>query len=115
MEYENATLFYNKSLELNKITPDKRCSLHCYIGLSRIFLETRNFQDAKEYIEIALQSAQELSANALLYEAYEILSRYYEKLSDFREAYTNFKKFHLIKESVLNSQTHSMLKNQQLR
>jgi serine phosphatase RsbU (regulator of sigma subunit) len=114
MEYENAMLFYNKSLELNKITPDKRCSLHCYIGLSRIFLETRNFQDAKEYIEMALQIAQELSANALLYEAYEILSKYYEKLSDFREAYTNFKKFHLIKESVLNSQTHSMLKNQQL-
>jgi serine phosphatase RsbU (regulator of sigma subunit) len=113
-EHEKALKFYDKCLDLNQAVPDKRCSLHCYIGLSRIYLELKNFDKAKVFIDSALQTAQELNANPLLYEAYEILSKYYESLGNFAEAYESFKKFHQIRESVLNAQTHSKLKNQQI-
>jgi serine phosphatase RsbU (regulator of sigma subunit) len=112
-DFENAKLYYNKSLEYNLNFPDKRCSLHCFLGLSRIFLETNNLEEAKINIDKILQVAQELNANPILYEGYKILSDYYEKLGMTKEAFDSFKKFHKIRESVLNAQTHSMLKNQQ--
>jgi serine phosphatase RsbU (regulator of sigma subunit) len=111
---DKALQYYNKCLEINQVVPDKRCSLHCYIGLSRIYLEAKNHTKAKTYIDSALQTAKELNANPLLYEAYEILSKYYESLGNYPDAYESFKKFHQIRESVLNAQTHSKLKNQQI-
>lgn len=113
-EFDNAKLYYYKSLEYNLSLPDKRCSLHSFLGLSRIFLETNNLEEAKINIDKTLQIAQELNANLILYEGYKILSEYYEKSGMTEEAYDSFKKFHQIRESVLNAQTHSILKNQQV-
>jgi serine phosphatase RsbU (regulator of sigma subunit) len=113
-EYDKAVQYYEKSLELNNKTPDKRCSLHCYLGLSRIFLEINKTNESKSLIDNALKIAEELNANPLLYEAYHILSKYYENLGKTKDAFESFKKFHQIRDSVLNAQTHSMLKNQQM-
>jgi serine phosphatase RsbU (regulator of sigma subunit) len=113
-EREKALEFFNKSLDFNQTLPDKRCSLHCYIGLSRLYLGSQNYDLAKSYVDQAIQTAQELNANPLLYEAYEILATYFENLGDYRQAFECFKKFHQTRESVLNAQTHSKLKNQQV-
>jgi len=113
-DFDTAKLYYNKSLESNLNFPDKRCSLHCFFGLSRIYLKTNNLEEAKINIDKTLQIAEKLNANLILYEGYEILSEYFEKLGMTDEAYASFKKFHQIRESVLNAQTHSILKNQQV-
>ncbi len=77
-------------------------------------LETNDLDNAKGYIDKTLQIAQELNANPILYEGYEILSKYYSLKGNVEDAFESFRKFHQIRESVLNAQTHSMLKNQQL-
>lgn len=113
-EYTESIAYYSKSLENAIKNCDNRCMLHSYLGLGRIYIELNYPSKTKEYVDNAILLAQQLNANPLLYEGYEILSRYYEAIGNMKEAFANFKTYHQLRESVLNAQTHSMLKNQQL-
>jgi serine phosphatase RsbU (regulator of sigma subunit) len=113
-KYTNAIEYYNLSIGLSKDSNDRRCDLQCNLGLGKIFLETGELEKAIDCLKKSKDTATELNAKPILYEALKALSEYYERVGSIEEAYVYYKQYHALKEDVLNTQLHNKLKNQQI-
>jgi serine phosphatase RsbU (regulator of sigma subunit) len=114
-KYDKAIPFYQKSLDLNAKSRNKRSDLQCNLGIGKVLLATEELDKSIIFLNEALCIAKELNSKPLLYEIYEMLSLYYEKTGNEAEAFKSYKQFHKLKEEVLNAQLHNELKNQQVK
>jgi len=111
----NAALkYYLEGIELNKEHGDKRCNLHCFLGIGRIYTKTGDISNGLEYLQKALNNAQALKAKPLIYEIFFSLAECYEKDGKSSEALEYYKKYHELREEILNAETHNKLKHQQI-
>ena len=60
--YKPAISFYRNAIEGSKNQEDKRCQLHCYVGLGRIYLESHELVMAYKNLEAAKKIAKKLKA-----------------------------------------------------
>ena len=104
---------YNLSLNSNATINDKRCDLYCNMGLGRIFSKRKEIT-ALAYIDKAYKIAVNVNAKPLIYEVLQAYSEYYEMLGELSKSLEYYKKFHNLKEEVLNRETHNKIKQQQI-
>ncbi len=112
-DYVEAIKNYEKALDLNKID-DKRCELHCYLGLGSVKSIIAPSRIAEDYLLKAEKIAEGLNSKPILYKIYKTLSELYERLLDIPKAFSYFKKYQETKENVVNAQLQNQLKNKEI-
>ncbi len=111
---DKAIEFYKTSIQMNSSSGDKRCRLHCFLGLAEIYFKKEVLTKVIEYLDQALEIAAELNAKPILFDIHRLYAEYFEKQGNDKVAFEHFKKYHELKEEVLNTQMHNKLKNQQI-
>ncbi len=113
-EPEMALVYYSKSRTLNQQSKDKRLDLHCLIGIGRYRLLIRDTAKGLAELGEALNIALQLNAQPLLYEVHLLLAQMSELEEKTTQALIHYKKYHEVKEAVLNQEAGNRLKNQQI-
>ena len=113
-DLKGAVYHYKESLKLNRSFGEKRLEVQCLLGLGRIYTEQKKKKEGLEYLQRALDLAEELKAKPLLYEVYRALGEFYEKTGDFGKALDQYKLYQKIEREVLSSESRNRLKNQQI-
>jgi len=110
-DYDAASKQYEIALSLNKKHKDKRCNLHCYFGIGTVKSIINPSKIAEGYLLEAIKIAGELDSKRMLYKIYKNLSELYERIKDNTKAFEFYKKYHSIKEEVVNAKMQNKIKN----
>ncbi|MCK4701653.1 MAG: tetratricopeptide repeat protein, partial [Bacteroidales bacterium] len=113
-DLKGAVYHYKESLQLNRSFGEKRLEVQCLLGLGRIYTEQKKKKEGLDYLQRALDLAEELKAKPLLFEVYRALGEFYEKTGDFGKALDFYKLYQKIEREVLSSESRNRLKNQQI-
>jgi tetratricopeptide (TPR) repeat protein len=82
--------------------------------LGKVYLATGEYELARKALYEALTAAQESQMGVLEYQVHESIAQFYEKTGDFSKALEHYKKFHTLKEMVIDSQTNTKIKHMEL-
>jgi serine phosphatase RsbU (regulator of sigma subunit) len=109
-----AIKYYKKGNNLSQKNNNQRCKLQCLLGMGRVLLGQSKHEEALKYLNEAMRIAIDIKAVAVLSEVYFSISDYYEKTNDYSNALKFYKEHQILKEEILNSDTHNKLRNQQI-
>jgi serine phosphatase RsbU (regulator of sigma subunit) len=90
---------------------DPRCVLQCMTGAGRIYSLNGENKLAEKMLKGSLGFALELKASSLIADAYSALAKHYESIGKDSLALRNFKLFQQTRESLLNEESQSRLRN----
>lgn len=90
---------------------DPRCMLQCMTGAGRIYSLKGENKLAEKMLKESLGFAIELKASALIADTYSALAKHYESIGKDSLALRNFKLFQKTRESLLNEESQSRLRN----
>lgn len=76
-------------------------------SLAESYLANKNFKNAQNYFNKAIQSAQEVEALEVLKESYKGLSKIYEHNKQFEKSLRAYKKFKSLNDSIFNQDLNS--------
>jgi len=113
-DFDNARVHYQKNLEEGCEGVDKRCKLQSMLGMGRVMLEIKDFEEAYKYLTESRDLAEKLNAKPLLYESNHALAHYFEATGDPAKALEHYRKYHRLREEVHNDETRNRMKNQQV-
>jgi serine phosphatase RsbU (regulator of sigma subunit) len=111
---DDSETYFTKAIDAAKKNNDERCLMHCNYGLGKLFSIQNNGSKSVEHLEKALSVAEKMDAKAVMADIYQVLSEVNTQNQDFQNALTNFRKYHNLKEEILNTETHNQLKNQEI-
>jgi len=111
---DDSKLYYTQAIEASQKNSDERCEMHCKLGLGKLYSLKNQGDEAILHLKKALEIAEKMEVKAVLAKIYQVLSEVNTQRQDFQEALINFRKFHNIKEEILNTETHNKLKNQEI-
>jgi len=111
---DEARGFYLKILGDNEGRLDNRCKLQAMLGMGRILSGMNRGNEALDFFKDSRKLAEQLEAKPLLVEAHHALADYFESNGDFEKALIHYKHYRRIHEEVLNDDTRTRLKNQQI-
>jgi serine phosphatase RsbU (regulator of sigma subunit) len=113
-DHVHALAYYNKNLEDGCGDVDKRCRLQSVLGMGRVLSRMNKSDQAKQYLQDAIDMAEELDARPLQYEAHYALAQHFEATGMPAEALDHYKKYQKIREDVYNEESRNRMKNQQI-
>jgi serine phosphatase RsbU (regulator of sigma subunit) len=111
---DDAKSYLEKALEHSSKNNDERCQMHCLLGMGRLAMLKNDSEDAACYLNKALTIAEAIEAKAVLADIYNVLSEVSTQQQEFQNALQYFRKYHNLKEEILNTETHNQLKNQEI-
>ncbi len=111
---DDAKSYLEKALDYSSKNNDERCQMHCLLGMGRLAMLKNDSEDAAHYLNKALTIAEAIEAKAVLADVYNVLSEVSTQQQDFQNALQYFRKYHNLKEEILNTETHNQLKNQEI-
>lgn len=82
--------------------------------LGKIAMQLNNQEEAVKYFDEALKIAQEKKFKSITYEIYESYSELFLRAGNYKSSLEYYKKFHLLKEEVLNAESGARLKSLQM-
>jgi signal transduction histidine kinase len=82
-----------------------RGAIHTYSKLGKIYLKTRDYSKAKEYLDKCLKESEREKTKLYLPDIYKGLSFLDSVNGNFKGAYENFKKYLLYREEIQNEET----------
>ncbi|WP_338812973.1 tetratricopeptide repeat protein [Bernardetia sp. Wsw4-3y2] len=99
----DSSLYYSKmTLEIDEKQKNKGGIVLSSLNIGGVYMEKKEFKKAKPYLETALEIAFEINAKPLISNTYNSLANYYEKQSQFEEAYQYRTKRQNLQDSILN-------------
>jgi serine phosphatase RsbU (regulator of sigma subunit) len=102
-----------RSIAISKEHTYTRFMIAGYMLLGKLHTRADNTDSALSYLEQAMVIAEDIANNEFLYEIHEALAEAYEKKGDIGSAYKHFRRFHDIKEKVLNENIAGKIRNLQ--
>ena len=105
---------YEQALKLNEKYKDKRCNLHCYLGMGIVKSNTNALKGAEDYLFKALDIARSLNSISHLYQIHKVLADLYEKMREVPKAFENYKLYHTYQNQVMNTELQNSLKKQEI-
>ena len=103
LEKPDSALYYlgvaGKIIE-HESNPDNLITYYNYLG--RVYLFKKDFAKAEEAYLISLEESKKLNDRDWIYEAYLSLASLYEMKEDFKNAFEYYRKYSLLKDSVVN-------------
>lgn len=102
--HDEALSHYNKSITLAREIENSEVLLSPLCGVGELHIRKGNFKMAQRSIEEARQLATGIGSKSWLQQTYLLSSRLDSARGDFRNAYTWFKKYSLLSDSLFNDQ-----------
>lgn len=103
LEKQDSALYYlgiaGKIIE-HESNPDNLITYYNYLG--RVYLSKKDFAKAEEAYLISLEESKKLNDPDWIYESYLSLAGLYENKKDFKNAFEYYRKYSLLKDSVMN-------------
>ncbi|OQY27591.1 MAG: hypothetical protein B6244_10030 [Candidatus Cloacimonetes bacterium 4572_55] len=116
-DYESAANYYQKSLEIFREIGNKKGEAQSLCNLGALFDKFDKNGDpyrALEYLCQSLKIAEAIQVRELIFEAHLSLSKVYENHGGVKKALHHYKRFHIIRETVMNDATKDKLKKMQV-
>ncbi|MBK9282837.1 MAG: tetratricopeptide repeat protein [Sphingobacteriaceae bacterium] len=110
-EMPKALEYHLQSLEIRKSNNLQNPICTSYLALSKIYLNLKDYEKSLSFANQALDLAIALKVQMKQYEAHELLAYSFECTGNIAEAYAHFKKFHQIKDEVLNQEVIKKIEN----
>lgn len=112
-EADKSIMYYQEAIK-SANENDSRLKLLCLLGTAKNQLKIEQYKKAEKNLELALKISEELNIKSLQAEVLEQLSILEESNNNYQKSLNYLKKFHTIRESILNSETANQLKQQQI-
>jgi tetratricopeptide (TPR) repeat protein len=108
--YQKAAEYTNRAIYLADEIGDKYLLATAYINLADLYTdEGKNLNAALEYAQKCLVLAKELNYKNEMRKAYELFAKVYAKQRDFEQAYTYYKLYTEVKDSMFNEQSQKQI------
>ncbi len=113
-KYPQALIHYRRATALDQHFKQQQLLIGDLMGISRAFLNMNQLDSAKQYADVAMASVEKGSLEQQqLVE--ELQSQISEQRGDYAAALQQFKKFHLLHDSIYTNNAQAMLKQEQVR
>ncbi len=99
-DHKHALESFKKSLQIAKEQDLLYNIANTSNELARTYFEAKKFKEAEEHLNTALRQARILSARNVEQESYQIFSELYFEKEDFKKAYSYYKQFADLKDSI---------------
>ena len=106
---DSALIYYHKAFDIAVSTGDKYGLSLINRNIAEIYLIQQNYKRAFENAEKALGYSQAIGSLEQIYSNYELLSRIYEELGVYENAYHYYKQYAILKDSVKSIETSSIV------
>lgn len=84
-KYDQALLYYNKALQKLDKMPDNFLKALVYNGMSQVYIDQKEFEKAKEYLDLAEKISEKSQYLELKKEIYETSKKYYSLKEDYKK------------------------------
>ncbi|MBK7668779.1 MAG: tetratricopeptide repeat protein [Sphingobacteriaceae bacterium] len=103
MQKNDSALYYlNKAKQLIDLNSNSDDLVTYYSYLGRIYVSMKEYSLAEINYTASLNEAVKLNNQEWVYEAYLSLAGMYEEMGNFERAFTYYRKYSLLKDSVIN-------------
>jgi signal transduction histidine kinase len=113
-KFEMAQDYFNLGLKLNVSMNDRRGITVSLLNLGDVFLRIEEYEKSFWYFEQALDLARELEIQKLEMQIYELMSEWYEKKGDFKNALLYFKKHASLSDTLLDIEKSRQIRDLQI-
>ena len=108
-QYDKALDLLFKALEIVEgLNNNIRITLILY-QIGHIYFEKDDYQEALVYFENSLLVAKEVNYRKIELKDYESIATTYELMNDYENAYGYNKRYHVLKDSIFNENTHKQI------
>lgn len=114
-KFDSARIVYNENLQIAKKIENNALLLATYIGLATIDIYTEITPNTKYYIDEAERIANIVNAAGMKRIAYYKHVEYYAAIEDYKNAYTNFVRYHTFSDSLLNIENQKAMQELQIQ
>ena len=111
-DYINARKYWEECLSIRRSINDKKGTVYSLQNMSSLFIDINEYNTALKYAKEAVELSNELDIVSLQKQSYHRLYLANFKLKKYKEALYNFKKYTLIKDSLLNDRNTKALAEQ---
>ena len=98
--YEKSTSYFVQAISFSENIGDDRLLANASKNLGLVYLEKNNFPEAYKLINRGLELYEKIDNSFGITKSYQVLSSYYEKTGDWKNALVNSNKYHAIKDSL---------------
>jgi serine phosphatase RsbU (regulator of sigma subunit)/tetratricopeptide (TPR) repeat protein len=100
--YDSALYFYRKSLKIREQIKEVNGKIITQLGIGNVFMKLNVLDSTYFYLNAAMEAAEKNGANKELRDANRLLSDYFYLKEDFKSALESYRKFVLIKDSIIS-------------
>lgn len=104
-KYDTSLVFFFQGLELQRKQQDKWGQSSSLRMIGEAYRMTKKWNESIRYSNEALAIAEEIEAVPRIMEGYETLARVYEGKGDYQKANTYLRKYHVLKDTMVNEET----------
>ncbi|MFN0013377.1 MAG: tetratricopeptide repeat protein [Saprospiraceae bacterium] len=104
-----AILYFEKALKINRNLGDREKEAQDLSDLANAYGHLKKFDKAIELYRQAVRIAEEQNLPAVLYLTYADLAETCEDMGDYQSAYSNFKKYHQLRDSIVGAETQEKI------
>ena len=112
-KFDKARKCHEDSLALRRSVNNRSSEITSLMNLGIVFSAERDFAKAHTHLLSALALAEEIGVKPRMYEIHHALSESFERAGQLEKAFEHFKKYHALKEEVLNNETTTRLRHLQ--
>ncbi|HEX8517845.1 MAG TPA: tetratricopeptide repeat protein [Bacteroidia bacterium] len=111
---KEAFLYIDSSLVIRKALDDPEGLADSYLTLANAFYTQGNYRKSIDAARMALTTAERAGMPSAVMESFQVLSNNYLELEDYKNAFQNFNKYIIIRDSIYNIETSKELTKKQL-
>ncbi|MBL1280498.1 MAG: tetratricopeptide repeat protein [Fluviicola sp.] len=111
----NAIKYQKKGLEIDKQTSQNKSTANSYVNLGESYLTLKQYGTSIDYLNKALELSSKIGALKEQKYARRYLADVYEAKGDFKKAMVNYKEFIVLRDSLINENTHREVTRAEIR
>jgi len=101
--------YYNKALVIAREQNDKETESIVLYNIADLYFKMNNISKTEEYANLSLDISHKMNYIKNLKLNYELLSEYYEKKGDYKQALYFFKKYNVIQDSIFSKEKYRVI------
>jgi class 3 adenylate cyclase/Tfp pilus assembly protein PilF len=108
--FQEAIEYHEHALQIRSDSNNRSSEITSLLNLGIVLSATGEFSKATNLLLTALDIALEIGAKPKVCDIHHALSEVYERAGNIAEAFEHYKRYHAVKEDVLNNETASRLR-----
>jgi len=114
-DYNEAIKYYERSLKIKLKSGDNDGIASSYINLGVSYGGLKKYKQSIDYLGKGLESARLSNSKEWIQNAYYNLANIYQRMGQYEPAYENYKRYHLISDSLINKEKVRSLNEMQTK